>query len=236
MAFSNFIDYLTLEKKYSPHTVTAYKNDLESFSKFALDGYDYKSIEGVNYSIIRSWIISLVDSGVSNRSVNRKISSLKTYYKFLLKTSQIEVSPLIKHKSLKTSKKVQVPFSEKEIQDVLNLLQAETDFEGIRNKLIVELFYSTGIRRAELVSLQLNCVSVSQRTIKVLGKRNKERIIPLIPAVVETIQRSDPELFQAAILFGICLGRESPPTRPEVRWICLDHVAFLKLEQSPVES
>ena len=131
--------------------------------------------------------MSLVDSGIANRSINRKISSLKTYYKFLLKTKQIEINPLAKHKALKTSKKIQVPFSEKEIEQVIQLLEEEVDFVGVRNKLIVELFYSTGVRRTELVHVKLSDVSVSQKTIKVLGKRNKERLIPLIPTVVKTI-------------------------------------------------
>ncbi len=188
MPFSEFLDYLEFEKKYASHTLKAYKNDLESFLSFASEDFDYTEITTVHYSIIRSWIISLVENGISNRSVNRKISSLKTYYKFLLKTKQIEVNPLAKHKALKASKKLQVPFSEKEIDSVLNLLAQEKGFEGVRNKLIVELFYSTGIRRTELVNLKLNNVSVAQSTIKVLGKRNKERIIPLIPSVIKTIQ------------------------------------------------
>ncbi len=188
MPFKDFIDYLTLEKNYSAHTITAYQRDLESFLAFASETYDYNTIKEVNYSVIRSWIVSLVDSGITNRSVNRKVSSLKTYYKFLLKTKQIEVNPLLKHKALKTSKKLQVPFSEKEIEDVLQLLDETKDFEGVRNKLIVELFYSTGMRRAELVHLKLNDVSAAQGTIKVLGKRNKERIIPLLPSVAETIK------------------------------------------------
>lgn len=188
MPFSEFLDYLEFEKKYASHTLKAYKNDLESFLSFASEEFDYDEITTVHYSIIRSWIISLVENDISNRSVNRKISSLKTYYKFLLKTKQIEVNPLAKHKALKTSKKLQVPFSEKEIDSVLNILAQEKGFEGIRNKLIVELFYSTGIRRTELVNLKLNNVSVAQSTIKVLGKRNKERIIPLIPSVIKTIQ------------------------------------------------
>tara|TARA_R100000306_G_scaffold6864_4_gene9182 strand:- start:434 stop:1324 length:891 start_codon:yes stop_codon:yes gene_type:complete len=188
MPFSAFIDYLSLEKKYSPHTVTAYKKDLESFLEFALAEFEYTEIATVNYSVIRSWIIALVNNGVSNRSVNRKISSLKTYYKFLLKTKQIEVSPLVKHKALKTSKKVQVPFSEKEINEVLELLQQAEGFEGVRNKLIVELFYTTGMRRAELVNLKLSSVFETLKTIKVLGKRNKERIIPLLPTVYNTIK------------------------------------------------
>ncbi|SRX74820.1 tyrosine-type recombinase/integrase [Aequorivita antarctica] len=188
MIFKPFTDYLQLEKKYSPHTVTAYLKDLEDFQKFASEEYQYADIVNVNYSIVRSWIVSLVDSGISNRTVNRKLSSLKTYYKFLLKTGQIEINPLAKHKALKTSKKIQVPFSEREIVDVMEMMQVEDNFEGLRDRLIVELFYSTGIRRAELISVKLNDVSFPQKTIKVLGKRNKERIIPLLPAVLKTIK------------------------------------------------
>lgn len=187
MQFKSFTDYLQLEKKYSPHTVTAYLKDLQDFQKFASEEYQYSEIVEVNYSIVRSWIVSLVDSGISNRTVNRKISSLKTYYKFLLKTSQIEINPLAKHKALKTSKKIQVPFSETEIGNVMEMLQAENTFKGLRDRLIVELFYSTGIRRAELINVKLNDVSFAQKTIKVLGKRNKERIIPLLPTVFNTI-------------------------------------------------
>ena len=131
--------------------------------------------------------MKLVDDGVSNSTINRKISSLRTYYKFLLKIGDIEVSPLAKHKVLKTAKKLQVPFSEKEIENVLEILKEDESFTGIRNKLIVELFYSTGMRRGELVNLKLNDISVSQKTIKVLGKRNKERIIPLLPSALSTI-------------------------------------------------
>ncbi len=188
MYFQPFTEYLQLEKKYSPHTVLAYLKDLESFLQFASINYGYIGILDVNYSIIRSWIVSLVDSGITNRTINRKISSLKSYYKFLLKTKQIEVNPLAKHKALKTSTKIQVPFSQKEVENVLNILEDENTFEGIRNKLIVELFYSTGIRRAELVNLFLANVSLPQKTIKVLGKRNKERIIPLLPIVVKTFK------------------------------------------------
>ncbi len=189
MPFIQFIDYLTLEKKYSPHTITAYKKDLESFLVFASEGYGYQNIKEVNYSIIRSWIISLVDTNISNRTVNRKISSLKSYYKFLLKTSQIEINPLTGHKALKTSKKIQIPFSEVEIENVLESLESETNFSGVRDKLIVELFYSTGIRRAELVGLKLLDISIVKKTMKVLGKRNKERIIPLLPSVLATIEK-----------------------------------------------
>ena len=188
MPFSSFSDYLLLEKKYSAHTVIAYLKDLNDFQIFALNLYGYSEIVDVNYAIIRSWIVSLVDSGISNRSVNRKVSSLKTYYKFLLKIGEIEESPLAKHKALKTSKKIQIPFSGVEIDNVIKLLEAETSFEGVRNRLIVELFYSCGLRRAELINIQLNDISYHQKTLKVLGKRNKERLIPLLPSVLKTIE------------------------------------------------
>jgi integrase/recombinase XerC len=188
MSFQAFTDYLELEKKYSLHTITAYLKDLRDFKDFAAAHYQYTDIVDVNYSIIRSWIVSLVDSKISNRSVNRKISSLKTYYKFLLKTGQIEISPLAKHKALKTSKKIQVPFSETEIDNVMDLLEAEKSFKGLRDRLIIELFYSSGIRRAELINIKINDISHAQQTLKVLGKRNKERIIPLLPSVLKSIE------------------------------------------------
>ncbi len=188
MPFGDFTSYLSLEKKYSPHTVKAYVRDLNDFSEFANRGYGVDSIGEVPYSIIRSWIVELVDQGISNRSVNRKVASLKSYFKFLLKSKQIETNPLAKHRALKTSTKVQVPFSEKEIEEVLTLLADAEGFEGKRNKLIVELFYSTGMRRAELVNLKCKDLSIEQKTLKVLGKRNKERIIPMLPSVVGSVQ------------------------------------------------
>ncbi|MCW8982276.1 MAG: tyrosine-type recombinase/integrase [Altibacter sp.] len=187
MPFSDFIDYLTLEKKYAANTVVAYTHDLECFLTFARAEFGYSTIKDVNYPVIRSWIVSLVDTGISNRSVNRKVSSLRTYYKFLLKTKQIEINPLLKHRALKTSKKLQVPFSEKEVTQVLDALETANDFEGVRNKLMVELFYSTGMRRTELVHIKQKNISATEKNLKVLGKRNKERIIPLLPSVCLTL-------------------------------------------------
>jgi integrase/recombinase XerC len=188
MSFKTFIDYLSLEKKYSLHTVNAYRRDLETFQEFNNDRFTENNINQVNYSQIRSWIIHLVDSSISNRSINRKISSLNSYYKFLLKVESIKVSPLAKHKALKTSKKIQIPFSEKEIVTVLDNLNFDDSFEGIRDKLIIELFYSTGIRRIELVQLKLKDVDVSNKTLKVLGKRNKERFLPLLDSVLKALE------------------------------------------------
>ena len=178
-----FREYLQLEKNYSPHTVLAYWNDIVSFESFNSLHFEQHDIDQANYSQIRSWIVSLVDAHVSNVSVNRKMASLKAYYKFLLKTKQIEASPLLKHKSLKTPKKIQIPFSEKEVDAVLLFMQNPVGFEAVRDKLIVDLLYTTGMRRTELIHLKLANVNFGSSTIKVLGKRNKERIIPILPVI-----------------------------------------------------
>lgn len=182
-----FRDYLQLEKKYSSHTVSAYLADLNCFEEFNKVRFEQEGIDFVNYSQIRSWIVSLVDQGVLNVSVNRKMASLKAFYKFLLKIKQIEVSPMLKHKTLKTPKIVQIPFSEKEMGDFVSEDGFVEGFEGVRDRLVVELFYTTGIRRAELIGLMLRNVDLSSNVIKVLGKRNKERIIPLLPVVATQV-------------------------------------------------
>lgn len=184
----SFTDYLFLEKKYSKHTVNAYITDLNSFHDFIKEEFEQENLVEVNYSLIRSWIILLSENNAENVTINRKISSLKAFYKFLLKTKQIEVSPLLKHKALKTPKKIQIPFSEKELDLVINQIKYPEGFDGIRDKLIIDLFYTTGIRRAELINLKVSSVDIQNATIKVLGKRNKERIIPLLPVIVEEIK------------------------------------------------
>ena len=175
-----YADYLLKEKNYSLLTLRAYGDDVAAFEQF-IKLYDEGALlEEVNYSQVRGWIVHLVENGLSNSSVNRKMSSLKSFYKFLLRSKQIEVNPLQKHKSLKTEKKVQIPFSEKELQDVFLEMGEGSDFESLRDRLVVELFYTSGIRRAELINLKLSNYDSGNRTIKVLGKRNKERILPVL--------------------------------------------------------
>lgn len=181
----SFRDYLELEKKYSPNTVVAYLKDIIAFEEFNVIHFEQDEITYVNYNQIRSWIVSLVDSQISNISINRKIASLKAFFKFLLKTKQIQVSPLIKHKALKVGKIMQIPFSELEVSEALSQFEMPIGFEAIRNKLIVDLFYTTGMRRTELIHLKLSNVNLSAQTIKVLGKRNKERILPVLPIIIE---------------------------------------------------
>lgn len=185
MPFSAFLDYLQLEKNYSVHTITAYKGDLEKFREYLLGQFEQEELREVNYSQIRSWIVQLSENGTSNRSINRKISSLKAFYRFLQKTGQITHSPLSKHKALRTSRKIQVPFSQAEVNNVLDNIDTST-FDGIRDRFMVELFYSTGIRRVELIETRLDNLNLQGRSLKVLGKRNKERYIPLLDSVIQT--------------------------------------------------
>lgn len=209
-----FKDYLLQEKNFSVHTVNAYEKDLGDFASFVATNFEQEDLHEVSYNQIRSWIVFLMDKGLSSVSVNRKISSLKSFYKFLLKSKQIDVSPLIKHKSLRTGKKVQIPFSEKEVKAVLTEGIFASDFEGKRDKLIIDLFYATGMRRAELIELKLQNVDLYSKTIKVLGKRNKERIIPILPEISKQVkfyldERSGLEVIQEPALFFLTkLGKK----------------------------
>ncbi|TRZ41485.1 tyrosine-type recombinase/integrase [Robertkochia solimangrovi] len=187
MSIEKFRDYLELEKHYSKHTVLAYCRDLEAFRDFCMDRYDEEEVAGMNYAEIRSWIVSLVDGGVTNRSVNRKVSSLKAYYRYLMKAGVIRLDPLAHHKALKTPKKVEVPFSEEEVAMVLDGFD-ENDFESVRDRLIVEMFYTTGMRRSELIGLSVSDIDLSNELIRVKGKRNKERLVPVLPFLKDRIE------------------------------------------------
>ena len=188
MSLDAFTSYLNLEKNYSPHTIKAYAKDIDDFQNYILDHYQLDEIQKVDYGPIRSWIVALVEQGVSNRSINRKIASLKAYYRFLLKIGMIAHNPLAKHRALKSEKRIQVPFSENEMERVLDAMEYDDDFLGLRDKLIIELLYATGMRRSELVHLKLSDVDLNGKTVKVLGKRNKERILPLMPRLIGSIQ------------------------------------------------
>jgi integrase/recombinase XerC len=178
-----FLEYIELEKKYSKHTVRAYKNDLTAFQVFCETQEQWDELGTVVYAQIRSWIVSLVDSGISNRTVNRKVSSLNSFFKFLIKTQQRATNPLANHKALKVGTNIQVPFSEKEMNEVLEREIDESDFVQLRNALLVMVLYATGMRRAELMDLTLGAVDLSNSTFKVLGKRNKERYVPMLETV-----------------------------------------------------
>lgn len=187
MSIQAFVDFLSLEKKYASNTVLAYQTDLKVFQIFLASEYEILDLKVAHYTQIRRWITLLVDGGLSNRSINRKISALNSFYKFLVKTGTLKTSPLAKHKALKVQKKIHIPFSEKELTAVLST-KRDDSFEAIRNLLILELLYSTGMRRAELINLKISDVDFHQQQLKVLGKRNKERFIPLLNTVRESLK------------------------------------------------
>jgi integrase/recombinase XerC len=182
-------EYLIKEKNYSALTVNAYLNDILAFEMYLVSYHDAIGLKDITYGVIRSWIVFLVENKNANKTINRKISSLKSFYKFLLKIKEIDANPLLKHKSLKVPKKVQIPFSVVETVAVFEENDFPDDFEGIRNRLIIELFYTTGMRRAELISLTTNNVDFANKAIKVIGKRNKERIIPLLPCTISLLMK-----------------------------------------------
>ena len=185
MLIEKFLDYLRIEKNYSNHTITAYNKDLNEFKDFLLNDFKNSNIKNVEYKLIRSWIVSMVNNNLSNRSINRKISSLKSFYKFLVKTQTIKVSPLISHSPLKQSKKIQVPFSKEEIKELLDGDLFKNDYRGILQKTIIQFFYFTGVRRFELISIKNSDIDFDSSSIKIMGKRNKERIIPMLPSLIE---------------------------------------------------
>jgi len=183
MSIPAFLEYLSLEKKCSPHTLKAYQANLEAFEVFITEQGSLETIEEVSYGEIRAWIVSLIQSGNTPRTVNRKLSALRSYYKFLLRIGSIPVSPLKEHKALKTDTKVALPFSQEEIQRLLAADFFPEEYTGVLQRTVIQLLYYTGIRRSELIELKVQDVDLSEGLIKVLGKRNKERLLPLLPEI-----------------------------------------------------
>jgi integrase/recombinase XerC len=187
MLIEKFLDYLQFEKNYSSNTLNAYKRDLTQYKKFVAEYEDKIKIEEVNYKIIRSWIVTMVNNNISNRSINRKVSSLKSFYNFLIKTETINSSPLKAHIPLKQLKKIQVPFSQDEINSLLDSDFFTNDYKGVLQKTIITFFYFTGVRRIELITLKESDVNLESSIVKIMGKRSKERIIPILPKLKKAI-------------------------------------------------
>ncbi len=174
----SFIDYLRYEKRYSPHTVTAYKNDLDQFVQFCTERVGDFHVKNVDAKLIRSWVVELMGQKLSERSVNRKVSTIKSFYKFLMKENVIDNNPAVLLPLPKIRKKLPFFVEENNLQHLLDDGFFTEDFVGIRDKLIITLLYGTGIRLTELLKLKELDVNQRECTIKVLGKRNKERVIP----------------------------------------------------------
>ncbi len=187
MPIHKFIEYLEYEKAYSKHTLKAYSTDLQSFQLFLDCTYPDVDILEVSYKQIRTWIVSLANNELTNRSINRKLSALKSFYKFYEKVQLIESNPMSAHQSLKTQNRIIVPFSKDELEKISSIFGYPKTFETARDHIILELLYTTGMRRSELIHLKTNAIDRSAKAIKVLGKRNKERIIPLLDTTLEVL-------------------------------------------------
>ena len=180
MQKEKFIDYLSSEKRFSKHTITSYSVDIDQFLLFLSNKYQIKKeISDISFQIVRSWIASLLEKGILPRSVVRKISTLRTYFKFLIREEYIHENPMLKIVSPKSKKRLPLFIEEDKIESLLNEIDFDDGFIGERDKLIIELFYVTGIRLSELIDIKISDINITNNIVKVLGKRNKERLIPL---------------------------------------------------------
>lgn len=184
----SFLKYLQYEKRYSHHTLMAYRNDLEQCFVFCRDTFDLNDPSKTTFPMLRSWVVSLVDDKLSAVAINRKQASLRAYFKFLLKRELINENPARKLRALKTGSKVPHFVNENELFQLIDNHAFQEDFEGQRDKLMLELLYGTGIRLSELINLKDKDINFYQQTIKVLGKRNKERIIPMSVSLTATLK------------------------------------------------
>lgn len=188
--FKNFIDFLRYQRRFSGHTIISYQTDLNQFLNFLNENYEGILPAGAGYQVIRSFIASQLDHGTSPRSVNRKITCLRTYFRFLLRAGEVKINPMLRVVAPKSGKKLPVFVEESRMNSLLDGNKTEIpgdEFESSLVKLLIEMFYGTGIRLAELIELEEKNVDMEKRTIKVLGKRNKERIIPLNNELVNCI-------------------------------------------------
>ena len=185
--FYEYIDYLRFQKRYSEHTVNAYRNDILQFAAFLGEENLRPGWEEVTDRQVRAWMIALMDEGISPRSVNRKLSSLKSFYRYLQRKG-VKADPTAGISGPKTGKPLPAFVRENEISELLDSWEFGDDFEGQRNKMIIEMLYGTGMRRAELIGLREEDVRFGEKIIRVTGKRNKQRQIPLLPELAEKLE------------------------------------------------
>ena len=186
-AIAKFIEHLKFEKRYSPHSLIAYEGDLKQWALFLHSEYEVSTLNEVNASFIRSWLVSLMEAGLEARSVNRKITTLKSFYKYAVRSHWVELNPMGKITSPKVSKRLPVYIEAEKLDLMLDNQLFEDDFDGRRDHLILELFYGTGMRLSELLGLSIQHVDIRNLQLKVTGKRNKQRIIPLFPSLANQL-------------------------------------------------
>ena len=181
---AHFLDFLKYEKRYSGHTVTAYEKDLDQFILFGSEMVEDFSLVEVDHHLIRQWVISLMDQGMTVVSVKRKISTLRSLYKFLLREGVMKKNPTELVMVPRSGKKLPQFVQEKEMNRLLDTSFFADDFTGMRDKAVLSLFYGTGMRLAELRGIRMMDLNLVEQVVKVLGKRNKERLIPF-PAEIK---------------------------------------------------
>lgn len=183
-----FIDYLKFEKRYSSHTIRAYSDDLEQFFVFLDSGFGKTPLESVNATFIRSWLASLKEQKITSKSINRKISSLKSFFKYQLRTGTLTKSPMTGIISPKSGKRLPVYVEEKDMRLLTEQIDFPDTWQGKTERLLIRIFYNTGVRLSELVTLKNSQVDFSGATIRVIGKGNKERIIPVSTPLLDEIR------------------------------------------------
>ncbi len=188
-AIQDFLNHIQHEKRYSLHTLESYKNDLLQFQAFVGANGTSSEVSAANHLDIRNWMVSLMQDGISPRSINRKVSALKSFYKFLLRKGELKKNPLAKVQTPKMSKRLPVFVEQPNMDRLLSQIEFPEGVEGQQDKLIIELLYGTGIRRSELIGLKHTDLDAYQSQIKVLGKGNKERIIPVHSNLIQSIKQ-----------------------------------------------
>ncbi len=184
-----FFTYLQYEKRFSPHTLKSYSKDLEQFSEYLLTQYELSDLKEARSAMLRSWIIKQMDEGLSPRSIHRKLAAVRSYYRFLMSRGELQVNPAAGLKKPKFEKKLPTFAPKADIDTAIEALAADQTFSGLRDRLILELLYGTGIRRAELISIQKNDFDTYRKQIKVMGKGRKERLIPLYPSLIRLLEK-----------------------------------------------
>ncbi|TAG52732.1 MAG: integrase [Cytophagales bacterium] len=185
----SFLNFLNFEKRYSSNTILSYKIDLEQFFEFILKNNSELEFKDITYMSIRAWIVDLSTIDNLPRTINRKIACLKSFFKYLMREKKVEINPASRIKALKIPKKLPVFIEENHLENLLETQIFSDDFIGVRDKLILELFYATGIRLSELIDLKTENINLFQLTITVIGKGNKQRTIPLHKNVIELIKK-----------------------------------------------
>ena len=215
MLLENFLNYLRYEKRYSPHTLLSYENDLTQFYQYLKETFEVDNISEVSHFQIRSWMASMSDAGITPRSINRKLSSLKSYYKFLLKRGDAKKNPTIKIVPPRTSKRLPAYIEGTNMDMLFEKGDFGEGFASFRDRLMLEIFYCTGMRRSELINLKPQDIDFGHGYVKVVGKGNKERLIPFDKVLEKSINtylvEKDREFPGSEWLLVTNKGEKMPP-------------------------